>query len=283
MRHGFIRTAAVTPKIQVANTKGNGAETIRLAREAAENGAKIIVFPELGITGYTCSDLFLQELLLKSAREELFHIARETADLDALIFVGLPWEKDGKLYNVAAALCGGHLLGLVPKVHIPNYGEFYELRHFTPGNAEVEDVWVPEEGEDGDYIHFGTNLLFTCEELTGLAVAAEICEDVWVPNPPSIGHALAGATVIVNCSASDETTGKNRYRESLIGGQSARLVWRLYLRQRRGGRIQPGPGIRRSQYHRRERHDSGGVRPVLLARPFTQSWISRGWWESADV
>ena len=224
MRHGFIRTAAVTPKIQVADTKGNGAETIRLAREAAENGAKIIVFPELGITGYTCSDLFLQELLLKSAREELFHIARETADLDALIFVGLPWEKDGKLYNVAAALCGGHLLGLVPKVHIPNYGEFYELRHFTPGNAEVEDVWVPEEGEDGDYIHFGTNLLFTCEELTGLAVAAEICEDVWVPNPPSIRHALAGATVIVNCSASDETTGKNRYRESLIGGQSARLV-----------------------------------------------------------
>ena len=224
MRHGFIRTAAVTPKIQVADTKGNGAETIRLAREAAEHGAKIIVFPELGITGYTCSDLFLQELLLKSAREELFHIARETADLDALIFVGLPWEKDGKLYNVAAALCGGHLLGLVPKLHLPNYGEFYELRHFTPGNQEVEDVWVPEEGEDGDYINFGTKLLFTCEELPGLSVAAEICEDVWVPNPPSIGHALAGATVIVNCSASDETTGKNLYRESLIGGQSARLV-----------------------------------------------------------
>ena len=224
MRHGFIRTAAVTPKIQVADTKGNGAETIRLAREAAEHGAKIIVFPELGITGYTCSDLFLQELLLKSAREELFHIARETADLDALIFVGLPWEKDGKLYNVAAALCGGHLLGLVPKLHLPNYGEFYELRHFTPGNQEVEDVWVPEEGEDGDYISFGTKLLFTCEELPGLSVAAEICEDVWVPNPPSIGHALAGATVIVNCSASDETTGKNLYRESLIGGQSARLV-----------------------------------------------------------
>lgn len=119
MRHGFIRTAAVTPKIQVANTKGNGAETIRLAREAAENGAKIIVFPELGITGYTCSDLFLQELLLKSAREELFHIARETADLDALIFVGLPWEKDGKLYNVAAALCGGHLLGLCRRYIFP--------------------------------------------------------------------------------------------------------------------------------------------------------------------
>lgn len=221
MRHGFIRTAALTPKIQVADTRANGEETIRLAREAAGKGAKLLVFPELGITGYTCSDLFLQELLLKSAREELFHIARETKDLDALLFVGLPWEKDGKLYNVAAALCGGHLLGLVPKLNIPNYGEFYERRHFTPGEAEVEDIWVSEEE---DYVPFGMNLLFTCEELPGLCVAAEICEDVWVPNPPSIRHALAGATVIVNCSASDETTGKNLYRESLIAGQSARLV-----------------------------------------------------------
>ncbi len=221
MRHGFIRTAALTPKIQVADTRANGEETIRLAREAAGKGAKLLVFPELGITGYTCSDLFLQELLLKSAREELFHIARETKDLDALLFVGLPWEKDGKLYNVAAALCGGHLLGLVPKLNIPNYGEFYERRHFTPGEAEVEDIWVSEED---DYVRFGMNLLFTCEELPGLCVAAEICEDVWVPNPPSIRHALAGATVIVNCSASDETTGKNLYRESLIAGQSARLV-----------------------------------------------------------
>lgn len=221
MKHGFIRTAALTPKIQVADTRANGEETIRLAKEAAAHGAKILVFPELGITGYTCSDLFLQELLLKAAREELFHIARETADLDAILFVGLPWEKDGKLYNVAAALSHGKLLGMVPKFNMPNYGEFYERRHFTPGNAEVEDIWI---GEAEDYIPFGRNLLFTCEELPGLSIAAEICEDVWVPNPPSIGHALAGATVIVNCSASDETTGKHLYRESLISGQSARLV-----------------------------------------------------------
>ena len=221
MKHGFIRTAALTPKIQVADTRANGEETIRLAKEAADHGAKILVFPELGITGYTCSDLFLQELLLKAAREELFHIAKETAALDAILFVGLPWEKDGKLYNVAAALSHGKLLGMVPKLNMPNYGEFYERRHFTPGNAEVEDIWIAEAE---DYVPFGRNLLFTCKELPGLCIAAEICEDVWVPNPPSIGHALAGATVIVNCSASDETTGKNLYRESLISGQSARLV-----------------------------------------------------------
>ena len=224
MRHGFIKTAAVTPKVQVADPEANAQEIIRLAAEAAGNGAKLIVFPELCITGYTCGDLFLQELLLKRAKEELFRIIRETAQLDALIFAGLPWEKDGKLYNVAAAFQGGRLLGLVPKTCLPNYGEFYELRHFARGNKEADDVWVDLGDGEGDYIPFGTKLLFTCESLPGLAVAAEICEDVWVPDPPSIRHALAGATVIVNCSASDETTGKDGYREALISGQSARLV-----------------------------------------------------------
>ena len=224
MRHGFIKTAAVTPKVQVADPEANAQEIIRLAAEAAGNGAKLIVFPELCITGYTCGDLFLQELLLKRAKEELFQIIRETAQLDALIFAGLPWEKDGKLYNVAAAFQGGRLLGLVPKTCLPNYGEFYELRHFARGNKEADDVWVDLGDGEGDYIPFGTKLLFTCGSLPGLAVAAEICEDVWVPDPPSIRHALAGATVIVNCSASDETTGKDGYREALISGQSARLV-----------------------------------------------------------
>ena len=224
MRHGFIKTAAVTPKVQVADPEANAQEIIRLAAEAAGNGAKLIVFPELCITGYTCGDLFLQELLLKRAKEELFRVIRETAQLDALIFAGLPWEKDGKLYNVAAAFQGGRLLGLVPKTCLPNYGEFYELRHFARGNKEADDVWVDLGDGEGDYIPFGTKLLFTCESLPGLAVAAEICEDVWVPDPPSIRHALAGATVIVNCSASDETTGKDGYREALISGQSARLV-----------------------------------------------------------
>ena len=225
MKDGFIKAAAVTPKVQVADPEANAEEIIRLAAEAAAGGAKLIVFPELCITGYTCGDLFLQELLLRGAREALFRIIRETAGLDALMFAGLPWEKDGKLYNVAAAFQGGRLLGLVPKTCLPNYGEFYELRHFARGNKEADAVWVDfGDGAEGDYVPFGTKILFTCGELPGLAVAAEICEDVWVPDPPSIRHALAGATVIVNCSASDETTGKDVYREELIGGQSARLV-----------------------------------------------------------
>ena len=224
MIHGFIKTAAVTPKVQVADPEGNAREIIRLAKEAAGNGAKIIVFPELCITGYTCGDLFLQELLLESAKEALLQIIRETRELDALIFAGLPWEKEGKLYNVAAVFQGGKLLGLVPKTCIPNYGEFYELRHFARGNQEADAVWTDSGDGERDYIPFGTRLLFTCEEMPGLALAAEICEDVWVPDPPSIHHALAGATVIVNCSASDETTGKDAYREALISGQSARLV-----------------------------------------------------------
>lgn len=224
MIHGFIKTAAVTPKVQVADPEGNAREIIRLAKEAAGNGAKIIVFPELCITGYTCGDLFLQELLLESAKEALLQIIRETRELDALIFAGLPWEKEGKLYNVAAVFQGGKLLGLVPKTCIPNYGEFYELRHFARGNQEADAVWTDSGDGERDYIPFGTRLLFTCEEMPGLSVAAEICEDVWVPDPPSIHHALAGATVIVNCSASDETTGKDAYREALISGQSARLV-----------------------------------------------------------
>ncbi len=224
MIHGFIKTAAATPKVQVGDPEANGEEILRLAAEAAENGAKLIVFPELCITGYTCQDLFLQELLLESAKKTLARIIRETKKLDALIFAGLPWEKEGRLYNVAAAFQGGRLLGLVPKTHLPNYGEFYELRHFSPGNEEAVSLWVEFAGEDAGYVPFGTNLLFSCREQPGLVVAAELCEDVWVPNPPSIRHAMAGATVIVNLSASNETTGKEAYREALIGGQSSRLV-----------------------------------------------------------
>ena len=224
MKQGFVKTAAVTPKIRVAQPEYNGTEIIRLMEEAAGNGAKIIVFPELCITGYTCGDLFLQELLLKSAKETLFRIADATEDLDALIFVGLPWVKDGKLYNVAAALNRGQVLGLVPKTYLPNYGEFYEQRHFAKGNRKTDLVSLGRDKGGLAYVPFGTDLLFTCAEMPELKVAAEICEDVWVPDPPSIRHTLEGATVVVNCSASDETTGKDAYREKLIGGQSARLV-----------------------------------------------------------
>lgn len=219
MFDGFIKTAAVTPKIKVADCIYNAAVICRGIDEAAEAGAKIIVFPELCLTGYTCEDLFWQDLLIEEARHALHQIVFHSREKDALIFVGLPWEKDGKLYNAAAVICGGHLLGIVPKNSLPNYKEFYEARHFEPGCRKVE--WVEYEKCP---VPFGMNQLFICKEMEGLTVAAEICEDLWVPEPPSIHHALAGATVIVNLSASDEITGKEQYRSSLVTGQSARLV-----------------------------------------------------------
>ncbi|MDO5424412.1 MAG: NAD(+) synthase [Eubacteriales bacterium] len=219
MLDGFVKVAAVTPKIRVADCVYNTKQICREMELAIAGGAKIIVFPELCMTGYTCSDLFWQELLLSEAKKGLHQILFLSKGKDALVFVGLPWEKDGKLYNVAAVVNNGRLLGLVPKRFLPNYSEFYEARHFTPGNEKPENVEF-----EGQTVPFGSKLLFQCPEVNGLTVAAEICEDLWVPNPPSIGHALAGATVIVNLSASDEVTGKDLYRTQLVSGQSARLV-----------------------------------------------------------
>ncbi len=216
MKHGFIKTAAAIPKIRVADVDYNVERICELIEETGKKGAKITVFPELCITGYTCEDLFWQRLLLTKAKEGLQKIAAFTKGRDGLIFVGLPYMMDNKLYNVAAAVCDGRILGLVPKKHIPNYGEFYEARHFERGFEEC--VLTEEE------IPFGTNQLFCCREMPELVVAAEVCEDLWVPNPPSIAHAMAGATVIVNLSASDETTAKDVYRKSLVSGQSASLL-----------------------------------------------------------
>ena len=220
MRQGFVKVAAVTPKIRVADTGYNAKVICQSVKEAAEAGAKVIVLPELCITGYTCGDLFLQEKLLREAKEELLHIAAFTTDVDAIIFVGLPLAYKGKLYNVAAALNRGKILGIVPKTYLPNYNEFYEARHFTRGMEEVADVRLTEELT----VPMGTRQLFTCLELPELVIAAELCEDLWTMNPPSIGHAMHGATLIVNLSASDETTGKPAYRRELVKGQSARLL-----------------------------------------------------------
>lgn len=220
MKDGFIRVAAATPKIKVADPEHNREQMVKLIKEGAEHQVKIMVFPELCLTGYTCQDLFLQFPLIKKAKEELKKLAKETEDIDMLIFAGLPWEWQGKLYNAAAALCHGEILGIIPKKHLPNYSEFYEMRHFCPGNDEPVFIW----DENGADYPMGSRLLFSCETIPGLIVAAEICEDLWVPCPPSISHAMAGATVIVNCSASNETTGKDSYRRDLVCGQSARLV-----------------------------------------------------------
>lgn len=220
MRQGFIKVAALTPKVTVADTQANRKEICRLMDEAEAKGAKILVFPELCITGYTCGDLFYQQVLLREAKKELLAIAKYTQRKDYLAFVGLPLEYNGKLYNVAAAVTQGKVLGLVPKTHIPNYNEFYERRHFAPGMKQP----VPVALDEDTVVPMGTRVLFQCRQMPELKIGAEICEDVWAPNPPGVEHALAGATLLVNLSASDETTGKDIYRRELVAGQSARLL-----------------------------------------------------------
>lgn len=224
MNHGFIRVAAATPKVRVADTIFNVEQICNMIAEAEAQQAKIIVFPELCLTGYTCGDLFLQDTLIRRADQALLAVLAFTVGREVLVFVGLPWMNNGKLYNVAAAVKDGRLLGLVPKTSIPNYSEFYEIRHFTQGNQKPVSVPFSDHNGQEYLVPMGTDLLFSCRNLPGLVVGAEICEDVWGPQPPSIRHCLAGATVMVNCSASDETTGKDSYRRSLITGQSARLV-----------------------------------------------------------
>lgn len=219
MRDGFVKVAAVTPKIRVADTEYNANLICDCIEEAAGQGAKVIVLPELCITGYTCSDLFLQEHLLQSAKDALLKIAGYTKELDAIVFVGLPLEYNGKLYNVAAALSGGEILGFVPKTYLPTYNEFYEMRHFTRAMEYPVEVAI-----GGKRVMMGTRMLFSCVDMPELKIGAEICEDLWTPEPPSIRHARNGATVIVNLSASNETTGKDIYRRELVNGQSARLL-----------------------------------------------------------
>ena len=219
MKNGFVKVAAATPDIRVADVEFNTQNIINAMEEAQKNGAKILVFPELCVTGYTCSDLFDHSVLLKASRKALLEIAENTNDKDMLVFVGAPLEVNGKLYNVAAAMNQGEIIGFTTKTFLPNYGEFYEMRQFTPGPQIVREITF-----EGKKIPFGPQILFQAEEMEELVVAAEICEDVWSPVPPSIQAALEGATVIVNCSASDETIGKDTYRRALISGQSARLI-----------------------------------------------------------
>lgn len=219
MKDGFITVATATPQVAVADCEANAQAILACINEMAAAHAKVMVLPELCITGYTCSDLFWQTKLLDEAEAALSFIAEGSRQVDALIAVGMPLRVAGKLLNVAAILCRGKVLGFVPKVNLPAYNEFYETRHFTSGSADMGTVQF-----GGEEIPVGTNLLFSCENVVDLCVAAEICEDLWVPNPPSVHHALAGASVICNLSASDEMVGKGSYRRDLVAGQSARLV-----------------------------------------------------------
>lgn len=218
MKDGFIKLAAATTDIRVADTEYNTSEIIKTMHEAEENGAKVIVFPELSITAYTCGDLFLQDTLLRGALEGLDRIKKASEDMDLTTVVGLPLEIDNTLYNCAAVVNRGSIKGIVPKKNIPNYAEFYELRHFSEYHGAVRETELL-----GESVPFGCELLFTSAVMPEFCMGIEICEDLWTPCPPSCNHALAGAVIIANLSASDELTAKSEYRELLIKSQSAKL------------------------------------------------------------
>ncbi|MDO5142688.1 MAG: NAD(+) synthase [Eubacteriales bacterium] len=220
MQDGFVKIAAATPDLRVADCVYNAAAIVAKATEAAARGAKLIVFPELCLTGYTCGDLFLQQTLLDGALDALRTVRDETAALGAVVVVGLPLRRHSKLYNVAAVLCGGGLLGLVPKHALPNYAEFYEQRHFTSG-AGLEPTPIDLLGQT---VLFGGAQVFTCADAPLFTFGVEICEDLWVPTPPSVELAQGGAHIIVNLSASDEIIGKAAYRRDLVRQQSGRLL-----------------------------------------------------------
>ncbi|MGN0455544.1 MAG: NAD(+) synthase [Acutalibacteraceae bacterium] len=218
MKDGFVKVAAITPAMRVADCEYNAEQIIECIKTAAGNGAVIAVLPELSITGYTCSDLFLQQAMLDKAEQCVRMIIEETEDLNILSVFGVPVRYRSSLYNCAAVVCKGELLGLVPKMNIPNYSEFYEARHFTAGSSEI--IF--------NFAGFETAILpraiFICESMPQLRVGVEICEDLWTVSPPSEQLAFAGANVILNLSASDETIGKREYRQSLVKMQSARLI-----------------------------------------------------------
>lgn len=221
MKDGFIKVAAATPKIKVADPAYNTEEILKIIDETEKNGASILVFSELTISGYTCGDLFLQQPLLTECKNQLVRIVKATEDKSMLVVVGCPIVIKQKLYNCAVVISDGSILGIVPKTHLPNYSEFYELRHFTSGEGLEKELWF---GEEFGYVDVAVNQLFRCKEIPELVIACEICEDLWVPLPPSTYHAMAGATVICNPSASVETTTKESYRRSLVSNQSARLL-----------------------------------------------------------
>lgn len=218
MKDGYIRCAAATVDIKVADTVYNTDNIINAIKDASENNIKLIVFPELCITGYTCGDLFMQKLLTDKAKESLLKIVRDTKELDIVAVVGLPYIVNQKLYNCGAVINRGHIKGLVPKENIPNYSEFYEMRHFEKGHKKAEYIDI-----NGEMVPFGTDILFKSESLGEFVLAVEICEDLWTQNPPSVRHACAGATVIANLSASNEIIAKDEYRELLVKSQSAKL------------------------------------------------------------
>jgi NAD+ synthase (glutamine-hydrolysing) len=218
-RHGLVRVAACTTRCTLADPAANAAEILKLARACSERGAVLAVFPELGISGYAIGDLLHQTTLLDAVEEAVAGLVGASAGLLPLLLLGAPLRHAGALYNCALAIHRGHLLGVVPKAHLPNYREFYEPRHFVEGDGAGGEIVV-----GGLRAPFGTDLLFAAEDIAGMVVHAEICEDIWIPVPPSSHAALAGASVLANLSASNITIGKAETRRLLCAAQSARCV-----------------------------------------------------------
>ena len=219
-RHGFVRVAVATPRVRIGDPRHNADATLELMQQAARDKALLAVFPELGLSAYTCDDLFHQRTLIDAAENALAQLLARTRNLPLAALVGLPVAVDGRLYNCAALLCRGRLVGVVPKTYLPNYREFYEARQFTPGDSSPRSA-IALAGQDAA---FGTNLLFRLAEMPAFVLHVEICEDLWVPAPPSSFAALAGASVIGNLSASNIIIGKEGYRHQLVANQSARCL-----------------------------------------------------------
>ena len=221
---GFVRVAVATPKIRVADVEGNARAALACVRDAAAQGARVLVLPELCLTGYTCSDLFNNSTLLRACERAVERVLDETADLPILFTLGVPVPYEGDIYNCAAVCCAGRLLGLSAKENLPNYSEFYEERWFTPAPADQPIGRIRYAGRDVPA--FGSRIVYRCADagMENVAVGVELCEDLWVASPPSVEMAASGgATVILNLSASDEIIGKADYRRELVSGQSARL------------------------------------------------------------
>ena len=219
MKDGFVSVACGTPKLRLADCNYNAEQTFTLMRKAEKAGAKVLVLPELGLTGYSCGDLFYQDTLLRSAEEALSTVLAATRNLEVVTAVGLPLRVNNKLYNCAAIIQKGAVLGVVPKTHLPNYGEFYEKRQFAAAPEENGTVTLL-----GKSVPFGNKLVFRCDTMPDLALGFEICEDMWAPCAPAVDLAAAGATVVGNLSASNDIIGKDSYRRQLVTMQSAKLL-----------------------------------------------------------
>ncbi len=223
MKDGFVKVAVSTPELKVADCKFNREQMVKIAGEMAEQGVKLLAFPEFSLTGYTCHDLFLQDTLLQGAERELFTYVKETKKWNLVSVLGMPLEHRGRLYNVAVVICKGEILGIIPKSHVPNYGEFYELRQFAPWQGE-NDRHIFADREENYKVPIGTKIIFENDNWADFSFGIELCEDLWVPAPPSGELAVQGAKILINLSASDELTGKAGYRRELVKNQSARTL-----------------------------------------------------------